>query len=59
MMIIEAIYRYYDSAPINSYMFQCAVPYGLKNAVVISLLELILIESILCLVLKKVVVFLL
>ena len=42
--IIEAIYRYYDSVPINSYMFQFAAPYGLKNAVVISLLELILIE---------------
>ena len=41
---MEAIYRYYDSAPINSRMFQFAAPYGLKNAVVISLLQLILTE---------------
>ena len=44
MIIIEVIYRYYDSAPINSCMFQFAAPYGLKNAVVISSLELILTE---------------
>ena len=37
-------------------MFLFAVPYGLKNAAVMSLLELILIQNIiLCLVLKKVV----
>ena len=33
-----------DSALNNSYMFQFAKPYGLKNAVIISLLELILIK---------------
>ena len=38
------IYQYYDSVPINSCMFQFAAPYGLKNAAVISLLKLILIE---------------
>ena len=42
--IIETIYRCYDSAPVNSYMYQFALPYGLKNDVVISLLELIVIE---------------
>ena len=42
--IIDAIYRYYDSVPINSCMFQFAAPCGLKNHVVISSLELILIE---------------
>ena len=30
---IESIYRYHDSAPNNSYTFQFAVPYGLKNTV--------------------------
>ena len=35
ILIIEAIYQYYGSAPNNSYMFQFAAPYGLKNTVVI------------------------
>ena len=53
---MEAIYRNYDSAPNNRYMFQFTAPCGLKNTIVISLLKLILIEYIiLCLVLKKVV----
>ena len=58
IIIIEAIYRYYHSAPNNSHMFQFAVLYGLKTTAVITLLELILIEYIiLCLLLKKVVFF--
>ena len=44
IITIEAIYRYYNSAPSNSYMFQFAATYDLKNTVVSSLLELILIE---------------
>ena len=44
IIIIQAIYQYYDSTPINSFMFQFAAPYGLKNALVKALLELILIE---------------
>ena len=42
--IIESIYWYYNGAPNNSYVFQFAVPYGLKNTVVVALIELILIE---------------
>ena len=42
--MIEATYRYYNSVPNNGYMFQFAAPYDLKNSVVISVLELILIE---------------
>ena len=37
-------YRYYNSAPNNSYMFQFTAPCGLKHTVVISLLKFILIE---------------
>ena len=41
---MQAIYRYYNSAPNISYMFQFTAPYGLKTTAVISLLKLILIE---------------
>ena len=39
-MIIEAIYRYYESTPISSYMFQFATSEGLKNAVVLELIKI-------------------